>query len=169
MSAKPVLAFILTAALTACGDSKEGTSISINASGTDGNVVAGIDKTGQVAFNLPGGFAGNIKLPKLKLNAEDFDMNGVKLFPGSTISGMNIDARDGGTGKDSGIIRVQFESPATPEKVRAWFLDKLSREAGFTVQASGQGLAGTTDEKQPFRLDLAPVGSGRSSGTIVIG
>ena len=156
---------ILFAALTlaACGDSGDGTSISINAG--DSNMVAGVDGNGQLAINLPGGFAGNVKLPKMTLDADNFDMNGVHLFPGSTISGMNVDA----DGKDGGLVRVEFQSPANPTKVRDWFLDKLSKQAGFTITASGDDLIGTTDENEPFRLDLAPDGADRSKGTIVIG
>ena len=163
MAAKVTLVLFAALALAACGDSGGGTSISINSE--DGNMVAGVDGNGQLAINLPGGFAGNIKLPKMKLNAENFDMNGVHLFPGSTISGMNVDA----DGQDSGLVRVEFQSPASPSKVRDWFLDKLSKQAGFTITASGDDLIGTTDEKQPFRLDLAPDGADKSKGVIVIG
>ncbi|MEG3088049.1 hypothetical protein [Sphingomonas sp. PB4P5] len=163
MSAKVILTLVAALALAACDDGKPGTSVSINAG--DGNMVAGVDGNGQVAINLPGGFAGKIKLPKMKLSAENFDMNGVHLFPGSTISGLNVDAGD----KGDGAVRVQFSSPATPSTVRDWFLDKLSKQAGFTITASGNDLIGTTDEKQPFRLDLAPDGADKSKGTIVIG
>jgi hypothetical protein len=162
MSAKVISVMFAALALAACGGSGDGTSISINAE--DGNMVAGVDGNGQLAINLPGGIAGNIKLPKMKLDADNFDMNGVHLFPGSTISGMNVDAGD----KD-GTVRVQFQSPASPSTVRDWFLEKLSKQAGFTITASGNDLIGTTDEKQPFRLDLAPDGPDKSKGQIVIG
>jgi hypothetical protein len=164
MPAKLTLALIAALALAACGDSGDGTSISINAG--DGNMVAGVDGNGQLAINLPGGFAGNVKLPKMTLNADNFDMNGVHLFPGSTISGLNVDANDK---QDGGLVRVSFQSPASPGTVRDWFLEKLSKEAGFKIIASGDDLIGTTDEKQPFRLDLAPDGADKSKGTIVIG
>ena len=70
---------------------------------------------------------------------------------------------------DDGSVRVSFVSPASPSKVRDWFLEKLSKEAGFTITANGDNLVGTTDEKQPFRLDLTPDGADTSKGTIVIG
>ena len=166
MAAKVTLVLFAALALAACGDSGGGTSISINAS--DGNMVAGVDGNGQLAINLPGGFAGNVKLPKMTLNADNFDMNGVHLFPGSTISGMNITADDK-NGKDDGLVRVSFESPAAPTKVRDWFLEKLSKQAGFNITANGNALTGTTDEKQPFRLELTPDGADKSRGTIAIG
>ena len=168
MSVKVTLALIAAAALAACGDSGTGTSIAINTG--DGNMVAGVDGNGQLAINLPGGFAGNVKLPKMTLNADNFDMNGVHLFPGSTISGLNVDAngaRNGG--QDGGLVRVTFASPASPGTVRDWFFEKLSKQAEFKITASGDDLIGTTDENEPFRLDLAPDGADRSKGTIVIG
>ena len=98
------------------GGNEQGTTISLNASDSDGNVVAGIDgKTGDMAINASG-FSGKISLPKIHLDASDFDMNGVHLYPGSTISGMNIDAHDHGQGSDNdGTVKVSFESPATPD------------------------------------------------------
>nr|WP_295671415.1 hypothetical protein [Sphingomonas sp.] len=168
------LAFSLTlvaaASLTACDNGKDGTSISINATDTDGNSVALVDgKTGQMSLNVPG-FSGKITLPKIKLDADNFDMNGVHLYPGSTISGMNVDARDnGGKEKDSGVVKVNFESPATPDTVRGWFLEKLNGNAKFKVKEGGNGLIGTTDEGKPFKLDLAPDGAGKSKGVIILG
>ena len=169
MVVRPSLVVLLAIGLGACGDGREGTSISINASGADGNVVAAMDKGGQVSVNLPGGIAGNIKLPKLKFDADDFDMNGVHLFPGSTISALNIDTRDGQEFEDNdGSVHLSFESPADPARVRDWFREKLSA-AGFTLKTDGDGLTGTTDEKQPFKLELAPSGDGKSAGTTAIG
>ena len=147
----------------------QGTTISLNASDSDGNVVAGIDgKSGEMAINAPG-FSGKINLPKIHLDASDFDMNGVHLYPGSTVSGMNIDAHDHGQGSDDdGTVKVTFESPAAPDTVRAWFEQKLNG-AGFHVKADGTGLSGTTDEKKPFSLDLSPVGADHAKGVITIG
>lgn len=167
-------ALLLAGTLAACdGDdsSGNGTSITINTTGSDGNMVAGMDgKTGKLSVNLPGGIGGNITLPKFKFNAEDFDLNGVHLYPGSTISGMNVEAHDTGTGKtDKGEVRIAFESPAAPAKVQAWFLDKLSKDAKFDIKADGTGLSGVTDDKQPFRMDLTADGADKSKGTIVIG
>jgi len=161
---------LLVAMLSACDGSKSGTTISFNSSDSDGNVVASMDgNTGAVAINTPG-FSGKIKLPAVHLDSKDFDMNGVHLYPGSTISAMNIDAHDGGKAgddDDSGTVRVSFASPASAGTVRDWFKQKLSA-AGFTVSASGNGLVGTTNEKKPFKLDLAPDGSDKSKGTITV-
>jgi hypothetical protein len=160
---------IAALSLAACGEKGDGTSISLNAGGTDGNVTAGVDgKTGQMSLNVPG-FSGRIKLPKIKLDAGDFDMNGVHLYPGSTISGMNIDARDNDANEDTGQVKVSFDSPASPDVVRAWFAEKLTTAGDFKLQSSGTGLSGTAEDGKVFKLDLAPTGDGKSKGTLVIG
>ena len=160
-----VTACIIVLPLAACDGAQQGTSIAINATGEDGNMIAGVDgKTGQVSFNAPG-VSGKIKLPKIQLDAGNFDMNGVHLYPGSTISSMNIDAHDKPGKDDDGTVRVSFESPAAPATVRDWFSRKLS-DAGYKIRIDGNGLAGTSDEGKPFRLDLTPAGADHSSGTI---
>jgi hypothetical protein len=164
-----MIAALFALPLAGCDGGKGGTTISLNASDADGNVVAGIDgNTGDVAINAPG-FSGKMSLPRIHLDASNFEMNGVHLYPGSTISGMNIDAHDHGQGSDDdGTVKVTFESPAKPDTVRAWFEEKLNG-AGFHVKADGTGLSGTTDEKKPFSLDLSPVGADHAKGVIVTG
>ena len=163
-------ALVLTVTLSACDGSKDGTSISFNSTDSDGNVVASMDgNSGAVAINAPG-FSGKINLPKLHLDSKDFDMNGVHLYPGSTISALNIDAHsDGKAGDDddSGTVRVRFASPASTTTVRDWYQKQLTA-AGFTLSASGDGLVGTTNEKTPFKLDLSPDGADKSKGTITV-
>lgn len=139
----------------------QGTSVTINADG--GNTLGSIDaRSGEVKIDVPG-FSGQIKLPKVQLDATNFDLNGVRLYPGST-----IDAVDVGTGeKDSGV-RIRFTSPATPDQVRGWFGERLGK-AGFTLKQDGAGLTGTTEENKPFRLDLTGDGATRARGAIVLG
>ena len=167
-----LIAALCAVPLAGCGGhdgNEQGTTISLNASDSDGNVAAGIDgKTGDMAINAPG-FSGKISLPKIHLDASDFDMTGVHLYPGLSVSGMHNDTHEHGQGSDSdGVVKVTFESPAKPDTVRAWFEEKLNG-AGFHVKADGTGLSGTTDEKKPFALDLTPVGMDRAKGVITIG
>ena len=162
-----VTACFMVLPLAACDGANQGTSIAINSTGDDGNMIAGVDgKTGEVSFNAPG-VSGKLKLPKIQLNAGSFDMNGVHLYPGSTISSMNINAHDkpGGDDDHDGSVRVAFESPAAPAAVRDWFQKKLSG-AGYKIRVDGNGLAGTSEEGKPFRIELTPAGANRSSGTI---
>lgn len=148
--------------IAACNRPDSGTSIAIN--GDDGNMLGSVNgKTGEVKIDVPG-FQGSVKLPKIQFDAGNFDLNGVKLYPGSTIENVNVS--DGKSG--DGGVKVRFTSPATPAAVRGWFQERLTK-VGYTVQSDGQKLVGTTDENKRFRLDLTPTGADKASGTIVIG
>jgi hypothetical protein len=155
--------------LAACGDGKQGTTITFNSSDADGNTTGVIDgTTGKVAINAPG-FSGALSLPKIHIDSNDFNMNGVHLYPGSTVSGMNVNAQGNGKGGDGdGNVTVNFSSPAKPDTVQAWFLDKLNH-AGFDVKSDGTGISGMTDDKKPFRLDLSPDGADKAKGVITMG
>lgn len=166
---RPAIACLaLTLPLAACDNGKQGTSFTLNASDDDGNSVVGVDgASGKVSIDTPV-FSGALKLPKLQIDAKDFDMNGVHLYPGSTVSGMNIDAHGKSGGDDDGTVKVTFHSPAASDTVRDWFRQKLTG-AGFTLAPTGSGLSGKTDDGKPFRLDLSPAGGDKADGAITIG
>jgi hypothetical protein len=158
-------------ALAACGstndDGKPGTDISIDAATDSGKPVkASSDgKTGEIAIDVPG-FKANIAMPKIKLDADNFDMNGVKLFPGSKVTSMNLSQLS--EDKDKGSVRISFDAPATPEIVKAWFLEKLANEDEFSVSQTVNGIRGTVKGGEPFVLDLKPGESGHTIGTLAI-
>lgn len=159
-----ILIPVLALGLAACDRSGDGTSISINADG--GNVLGAIDgKSGEMKIDVPG-FKGAITMPKIKLNAENFDIDGVHLYPGSTIEGVNIAGDGGGNGKDG--VRVSFTSPAGAGAVRSWFADKLAR-AGGKVRIEGESIVGTTKDGEALRMDVAAQGANAARGTIVVG
>lgn len=145
--------------MAGCDRADRAPAVTINAA--EGDALAAVDgRSGEVKLSLPG-FDGQIKLPKLKIDAADFDLNGVRLYPGSTIDNVDVGGAGGG-------IRIRFSSPAGAERVRDWFQQRLAT-AGFTLRADGAGLSGTTEEKKPFRLDLARDGASRTHGTVVLG
>lgn len=168
-----LLLTVVTLPLAACDGAKEGTTISLDTRDSDGNgnVTAGIDgKTGQVAINAPG-FSGKFTLPKIALDAKDFDLNGVHLYPGSKVKAMNIFADDSaksGNGDGSGRVRVTFDSPADAATVRDWFADKLTK-ADFTLTKSANGLTGKDEKGDPFSITLTPGTNGHATGEIVAG
>jgi hypothetical protein len=149
---------ILALPLAACDRGDNGTSISINGNSAGASVDG---KSGEVKIDTPV-FKGSFNLPKMNLTADNFDINGVHLYPGSRIADMNINAR----GEGDGIVSVKFDSPATPATVRDWFMKEFEK-AGVKVSADGNGLKGTTDDK-PFRIDLTPQDE-RAAGTVTIG
>ena len=144
-----------------CGKGDGGTSISVKDEG--GRTVASAGgNSGQVKLDVSG-FEGKITLPKIKLDASNFDLNGVHLSPGSQISGFNLQA-----GENKGGVRVTFTSPAEPATVRDWLAERLNK-AEFKLRPDGTGLVGKTDENQDFRLQLRPTGDHQSQGELVIG
>jgi hypothetical protein len=161
-----LLPIILPALLLgACGGGNGGTAISITSNDADGVFSASAGKDGKVKIDAPG-LKGTFDIPGITLDASNLDINGVTLPPGSTVSGMNVESHGNGNGK--GGVAIRFTSPIAPAAVRAWFQPKLAAE-GFTLSAAGDGLAGTTDEGKPFRLQVAPAGERASQGTITIG
>ena len=160
---------IAAIALAACdGQGGNSTTISFSSNGSDGNVAGAIDKDGNIKIDSDG-FKADVKIPAIKLDAKDFDMNGVHLYPGSTITTMNIAAQDKkGDKDDSGKVSVAFTSPAAAATVRDWLKERLDK-AGFTLSVAGNGLTGKTDDGQPFTLKLDDDGAGKSKGTIDMG
>lgn len=160
------LPLALSFALAAC-DGGSGTSISINSKGEDGNSSISTDANGQMEIRAPG-FTGSIRLPKIHIDAEDFEVNGVKLYPGSTIDDFRADAQDRGGDDDKGRVLIAFRSPAKPVTVRDWFRDNMTKQ-GFKVETRGNGLTGTTDDGQPFTVQLDADGDGKAKGQMEVG
>lgn len=163
LSSAPLLLLALPLAACGGGDDKQGTAITLKAESDGANISASADADGRMAIKLPG-FEGKLKLPRIQLNAENFDMNGVKLYPNSTITSFDIAGRDK-EGDDR--VKIGFESPAGADKVRAWFQDQMAQR-NFKVQANGGGLSGTTDDGDPFTLDLASAGADKARGTLTV-
>lgn len=163
-------------ALSGCGasadDGTPGTDISIDAVSDEGTPVkASADgKTGEVAIDIPG-FKANIAMPKINLDSENFEMNGVKLYPGSKILSFKVDSvmrAAGSKGGDDATVRIRFDSPATPDVVKAWFLEKLVSTAKYSLTATPTGMTGTNQDGDPFTLDLRPGETGHSIGAMVV-
>ena len=162
-----ILPLAVLIGLSACGshdDPKDGTSVSINAKGDEGNVAIMADgKTGKVSVNLPG-FNANLKLPKMMLDHSNFDLDGVKLYPDSKVRSVNVDADDHG-GHDKGKVRILCDSPADPATVKAWFKTGFV-EGKVRFVETPNGFTGTTDDGDAFSVTLAPNGSATTNGTI---
>jgi hypothetical protein len=155
-----LLALHLT--LAGCG-SGGNTNISIH--DADGDVNITTDDNGHASIKLPG-FDATVKLPKMDISGENFDVNGVKLYPGSTVKDVNVDASSGDD-KD-GRVALKFEAPASLDKVQAWFRDAMAKHH-FKVSPQGNGFAGTTDEGQPITLELEAVGADKAKGNLTVG
>ena len=122
------------------------------------NEVAAATEPEQFALKLPG-FEMKVDLPNEGVRTgEDSDM----LYPGSRMTGMNIDAA-GGTREET--VELRFRTTDNIRKVVAWYRDP-ARTSAFSLskvdeQDGGYRLAGTQrDGEGSFDLSLDPSGGG---------
>jgi hypothetical protein len=164
------LALPLALSITACSskeEPEEGTSINIDATTEKGSSVqiTADGKTGNVGFKVPG-FDTNIRLPKKLLDDTNFDIDGVNLYPGSTVDTVNITANKKGGKDEQTDVRIGFTSPADPAKVSDWFKEQFDKES---IKASGDAakLTGTTKEGEAFTIELTEK-DGKTAGLVNI-
>jgi len=156
-------------ALSACGRADDaqndnGTDVSVSLDGGNGTIAAD-GETGRVSIDL-GSIAGNFKLPKLKLGGSDVDIDGVKLYPGSKVTGLDIDDPSSKAEGD-GRVSIRFDAPAAPATVQRYFLDAF-KEKGVTAKADGTGLQGKGEDGKPFTMTLTKAGEG-TRGVVLFG
>jgi hypothetical protein len=151
MARSALLWLVPVMSLAACNVSK--------GSGGD-NVSIKTDDSGQLSVNLPFGKA-DVKLPAGALAKGNFDIDGVKMMPGATIHGFNMDA-----GKKGATIHLGFQAPKSPDEVRAYFLDQFKKK-GDEASQSGNSVSGKTKDGDTFVINVEPAAGG-SAGTIAI-
>ena len=156
MTARIVSALAMCGALSACDvasrDGNSGEAVAISASSADGNV----------SVKLPG-IAIQTSMPSGMLKSSGFEIDGVKLFPGSKIESMNVRA---GTG-DGAKVDIAFSAPGEVDAVRKWFADAFA-ERKIALTNTGNALSGSTGEGNGFTIALDPAGTGATKGTIAI-
>ena len=156
--------------LAACGQEKEATEateVSINAGDEHGGVQI---KTGKDGGNIKIGGDGaaiDIDIPDfVDLNIEDdFDIDGVKLYPGSKVTKVDVDANDK-NGADTATVRLGFTSPAAPTKAADRMAGEFAKK-GVKVTRTGDTLAGKDKDGADFRIEFAPDGT-NAKGEVVI-
>ncbi len=131
-----------------------------NPANADENVTVSADEGGNVAFNLPF-IKGQVKVPSGFMHNGDFDIDGVKLMPGSSVTGFSLFAQDKGS-----IVNLSFAAPASPDDVRAYFVDQF-KQKGAEAALAGDAVNGKTKDGSPFTIQVTSAASG-SKGTIVI-
>ncbi|WP_374525636.1 hypothetical protein [Sphingopyxis sp.] len=157
--------------LAACGqggDKKDQPEVSINAGDGKGGVQISTGKDGSGRIKIGGEGAGiDMKLPDFaNLDIEgDFDIDGVKLYPGSKVTTVNVDAnaRDG---KDDAKVELGFTSPAAPAKAADWMAGEFAKK-GVKITRTGDTLAGKSRDGDDFTIDFAPDGA-NAKGKVLI-
>jgi hypothetical protein len=131
-----------------------------NPANDNGNVSIHADENGNISFNLPIA-AGQVKVPSGFMHNGNVDIDGVKLMPGSSVTGFNMDAHDHGA-----TVNMSFTAPATPDAVRSYFVDQF-RKQGVEATIAGDGVTGKSKDGNPFTIQVSPAPSG-SQGKIAI-
>ena len=154
-------------ALVACSDADNRSSADINFTGDFSNssdvAITADSDTGKVGVKLPG-FEAKLNLPGGMLDKSNFELDGVKLFPGSKVTGVNVDA---GTGSKEDSVKIAFSAPAKPGVVRAWFV-KAFTDKSVRITPNATGLSGTDKDGSPFIMTLADSAGATTTGTIVM-
>ena len=131
-----------------------------NPADADGNVTIEANTSGEVNFNLP--FVnGKINLPEGAIHNSNFDIDGVKLMPGSTVTGFSVFAGDKGS-----TVHMAFNAPAAPDEVRSYFVEQFKRK-GVEAQVAGDVVTGKSKDGTPLTIKVSPSAKG-SQGTIDI-
>jgi hypothetical protein len=131
-----------------------------NPNDSDDNVSIHADESGNIAFNLPIA-QGQVKLPSGFMHNGDFDIDGVKLMPGSQVTGFNLDSHNEVTNVD-----LAFTSPASPDAVRSYFVEQFTAK-GIEATALGDAITGKSKDGNPFTITVGPAANG-SQGKIVV-
>ena len=157
--------------LAACGSEEkktgEGTEVSINAGDEHGGVQI---KTGKDGGNIKIGGDGaaiDIDIPDfVDLDIEsDFDIDGVKLYPGSKVTTVNVDA-NASDNSDKAKVELGFTAPAAPTKVADWMAAEFAKK-GVKVTRTGDTFAGRSKDGGDFTIDFAPDGA-NAKGKVLI-
>lgn len=165
-----LLALPLVLVLPACSSEDEpakGTDVTIDAKTDDGSDVAikADGSTGKVGIKIPG-FDANIRLPKVLLDDANFDIDGAKLYPGSTVSTVNVKADESAAKGDQAHVVIGFTSPAEAAKVGPWLKEEFGKNK-ITLSGEGNELSGKTSDGNAFTIKLSDDG-GKTKGVIDI-
>jgi hypothetical protein len=126
----------------------------------DSNVTIRADENGDIAFNLPIA-SGQVKVPSGFMHNGNMDIDGVKLMPGSSVTGFTVDAHDHGA-----TVNMSFTAPAAPDQVRSYFIDQF-RKQGAEAAIAGDPVTGKSKDGSPFRIQVSAAGNG-SQGRITL-
>jgi hypothetical protein len=90
-----------------------------------------------------------------------FDIDGVRLPPGSSVTGFSMFARDKGA-----TVNMSFNTPMSPDQTRSYFVDQF-KEKGVEAAISGDSVTGKSKDGSPFTISVTPGASG-SQGKVDI-
>lgn len=136
--------------------------IEIDADGDKASVTVGGEKGLKIDTD---GFKAAVEIPGMEIGGKNFDIDGMKLYPGSVVKGMAVNATGKGDTK-RGTVKVTFTSPAFPDAVLAHAEAEAKRE-GFTARRDGMTVTGTGGEDKSLEVRVAKTDGG-STGTLTL-
>lgn len=144
---------------------KDAASVKIDAGG---NVaIAANDGADGVSVSLPG-IEGKVKIPGMELGGDNMDIDGMKLYPGTKLSGINITDQKG---FGNGVVEMRFTSPATPDKVAAYYAAAAPgedfRDIKVTAAKGSSTVTAVKGDGDRLTITIDPAAGG-SAGTILI-
>jgi len=131
-----------------------------NPANGDENVSIHADESGHIEFNLPVA-EGKLKVPAAMMHNGDFDIDGVKLMPGSAVTGFSVLAGDKGAN-----VTMAFKASASADEVRSYYVDQF-RKQGVEAALAGQAVTGKTKDGSPFAIHVSAASNG-STGKIEV-
>ena len=164
---KAMLGLAIPLALLAGCEVKVGKDDASVKAGDEGNVAIAADGDHGISIKVPG-FEGKMNIPGVELGGDTMDIDGIKLYPGSTLHGINVTDRKGA---GNGAVDMRFTSPAAPDKVADYYA-AAARDKGFTAinvaKAGGTAtLTATNPDGDPMTITMAPDKAG-TTGRILI-
>lgn len=131
-----------------------------NPANGDDKVAIQADENGQIAFNLPIA-EGKLKVPASMMHNGDIDIDGVKLMPGSSVTGFSVFAGDKGAN-----VTMAFKASASADEVRSYYVDQFKKQ-GVEAALAGDAVTGKTNDGSPFAIHVSAAPSG-STGKIEV-
>jgi hypothetical protein len=131
----------------------------------EGNVVvAAAEEPQGMSVSVPG-FQAKVNIPGLELDSEHLDIDGLKLYPGTRVTTVNVNSKEG-----AGVM-MHFTSPGTPAQLAQYYADS-ARQHNFTdvsvrSDTVRSTLAATKPDGDRLTIALAPAANG-SSGQITV-
>lgn len=131
-----------------------------NPANDDHTVSIKADEKGHIAFNLPIA-EGQVKVPTSFMHNGNVDIDGVKLPPGSSVTGFNLDAHDEGA-----TVDINFAAPGSPDEIRSYFVDQFKKQ-DVNATLNGDAVSGKSKDGSAFVIHVAQAQTG-SQGKIEI-
>jgi hypothetical protein len=179
MMMKPKIASALAAAALLCAcEAKIGKNADAEGGATaarNGNAGAspaeGKAEEGSFSIDAPG-FDMKIAIPEGMANRTNVDSDSDILYPGSTLSGMHVEAdKDGGAKGGRSGVELRFTSADAPDKIAAWYREPGRSFAVASAAREGEGYVISGTEKgdgDPFTVRLAPKNGGGTEGRLAL-